>query len=86
MGRGGDRLIAVFLFMTLETLCKHTEHFLYKANSRKFLAWITATIGLFTQFVNEDNWLMITMLWMGAQAFLDYRNKGLTQNENNDQA
>ena len=65
--------------MTFEQVCQHIEKFIYKVNSRKFIAWTTATIALFTQYLDQDNWLMITLLWLGVQGFLDYKKTGEPQ-------
>jgi hypothetical protein len=61
--------------MTLDKLCQHIENFVNKANSRKFIAWTIATIALFTRYIDANSWMMITMLWLGIQGYLDSRRK-----------
>jgi len=46
---------------------KHVERFI----SRKFLAWATAT-GLAIQgSVTSDNWVAVTLAYIGTQALVD---------------
>jgi hypothetical protein len=46
---------------------KHVERFI----SRKFLAWLTAT-GLAVQgSVTSDNWVAVTLAYIGTQALVD---------------
>ena len=46
---------------------KYTERFI----SRKFLAWITATILCGYGSVSSDNWTAITLAYIGTQALVD---------------
>ena len=48
-------------------LDKHVERFI----SRKFLAWITATwLALSTSLTSED-WVAVTLAYIGSQAVVD---------------
>ena len=46
---------------------KYTEKFI----SRKFLAWITATVLCAYVVVTSDNWTAITLAYIGTQALVD---------------
>ena len=46
---------------------KYTEKFI----SRKFLAWVTATILCSFGAVTSDNWTAITLAYIGTQALVD---------------
>jgi len=40
--------------------------------SRKFLAWITATLLLaFTSNLDADNWVIVTSIYIGGQTVID---------------
>ena len=40
--------------------------------SRKFLAWITATVLLaFTSNLDPDNWVIVTSIYIGGQTVID---------------
>ena len=48
-------------------LDKHTERFI----SRKFLAWVTAT-GLATHgLLTSEDWVAVTLAYIGSQALVD---------------
>ncbi len=44
-----------------------------KALSRKFIAWIAATVAMFLGKVDGDAWMVVTGIYMGLQTGLDYR-------------
>jgi hypothetical protein len=46
---------------------KHVEKFI----SRKFLAWVTATAALFFGVLTSDNWVAVTLAYIGTQALVD---------------
>ena len=46
---------------------KYTEKFI----SRKFLAWLTATVLCTFGAVTSDNWTAITLAYIGTQALVD---------------
>jgi len=46
---------------------KYIERFI----SRKFLAWLTATILCAYGVVTSDNWTAITLAYIGTQALVD---------------
>ena len=46
---------------------KYVERFI----SRKFLAWLTATILCVIGSVTSDNWTAITLAYIGTQALVD---------------
>ena len=48
-------------------LDKHVERFI----SRKFLAWITATGLTIHGTVSSDNWVAVTLAYIGTQALVD---------------
>ncbi len=39
-----------------------------KAVSRKLLVWLVATIGVPLQFLTGDEWMQISMIYIGSQA------------------
>lgn len=45
----------------------HTERFI----SRKFLAWLTATGLITVGSLNGDEWVAITLAYIGTQAVVD---------------
>ena len=48
-------------------LDRHIERFI----SRKFLAWITATGLAIHGSVTSDNWVAVTLAYIGTQALVD---------------
>tara|TARA_B100000579_G_C22647960_1_gene764726 strand:+ start:285 stop:494 length:210 start_codon:yes stop_codon:yes gene_type:complete len=46
---------------------KHTERFI----SRKFLAWITATVLVSINSVSSSDWVAVTLAYIGSQALVD---------------
>lgn len=54
---------------------KKTKAFLDKSVerlvSRKFLAWIVATCMVFYGILDGDNWVAITLTYIGTQALVD---------------
>ena len=46
---------------------RHVERFI----SRKFLAWLTATGLCFGVMVTSDNWVAVTLAYIGTQALVD---------------
>ena len=46
---------------------KYVERFI----SRKFLAWLTATLLCWYGMVTSDNWTAITLAYIGTQALVD---------------
>ena len=46
---------------------RFTERFI----SRKFLAWVTATVLCSYGAVTSDNWTAITLAYIGTQALVD---------------
>lgn len=46
---------------------RHVERFI----SRKFLAWLTATGLCFGGMVTSDNWVAVTLAYIGTQALVD---------------
>ena len=46
---------------------KHVERFI----SRKFLAWITATAMAGYGAVTSDDWVAVTLVYIGSQALVD---------------
>jgi hypothetical protein len=48
-------------------LDKHTERFI----SRKFLAWGTATYLVATSALTSEDWVAVTLAYIGSQALVD---------------
>ena len=48
-------------------LDKHLERFI----SRKFLAWCTATYLIATGSLTSDNWVAVTLVYIGSEALVD---------------
>ena len=48
-------------------LDKHVERFI----SRKFLAWGTATGLVLSQSVTSEDWVAVTLVYIGSQAMVD---------------
>tara|TARA_R110002110_G_scaffold138526_1_gene324536 strand:+ start:3329 stop:3529 length:201 start_codon:yes stop_codon:yes gene_type:complete len=46
---------------------RHVERFI----SRKFLAWLTATGLAITGSLTSDNWVAVTLAYIGTQALVD---------------
>ena len=46
---------------------RHTEKFI----SRKFLAWITATVLVSINSVSSSDWVAVTLAYIGSQALVD---------------
>lgn len=53
-----------------------------KILSKKFIVWIIASIALFTRFIESSEWMAITMTYLGAQGFIDWKSSGRNINEN----
>lgn len=46
----------------------------YKASSsRKYMAWMIASVALFTDFITPEHWITITVLYIGVQGGLDWK-------------
>lgn len=65
-----------------ESLVRFCFNSLDRLTSKKFISWVVASAALFTGFLESDNWMMITMLYMGAQTVLDWRNPILSKGVN----
>jgi pyrroloquinoline quinone (PQQ) biosynthesis protein C len=61
--------------------CLSAGVFLEKVPSRKFLAWTVATHMTYTGILKPDSWMMITMLFLGTQAVLDWSKKDVPTRE-----
>ena len=48
-------------------LDRHVERFI----SRKFLAWATATYLVFSGNVTSEDWVAVTLAYIGSQALVD---------------
>ena len=48
-------------------LDKHTERFI----SRKFLAWGTATALVYNNMLTSEDWVAVTLVYIGSQALVD---------------
>ena len=46
---------------------KHVERFI----SRKFLAWGTATYLVLSNSVTSEDWVAVTLVYIGSQALVD---------------
>lgn len=43
-----------------------------KIMSRKLLVWVIATIGVPMAFINGEQWMQISMVYIGSQAAKDF--------------
>ena len=43
-----------------------------KAVSRKLLVWLVATIGVPLHFISGEDWIQISMIYIGSQAAMDF--------------
>jgi len=50
----------------------YLDMFLSKIISRKLLAWIVSTFFLYKQILEPDDWVYITLLWIGVQGTIDW--------------
>ncbi len=57
----------------VEELCLTAKVLMSKAASRKFIVFAIATHMAYYDILDSANWLMVAMLYMGAQAALDWR-------------
>ncbi len=48
-------------------LDKHLERFI----SRKFLAWVTATYLVAIHSLTSDDWVAVTLVYIGSEALVD---------------
>ena len=47
------------------------DRYVEKFISRTFLAWITATYLVATNHLTSDNWVAVTLTYIGAEALVD---------------
>lgn len=59
--------------MLKEKFKKSISQAIEKIISRKFLIWAIATHMVYFGFLNSSDWINISMLYLGAQAALDYK-------------
>ena len=50
---------------------RHTERFI----SRKFLAWCTATYLVYMNALTSEDWVAVTLVYIGSQALVDLATK-----------
>lgn len=43
-----------------------------KAVSRKLLVWLVATAGVPLHFITGEEWIQISMIYIGSQAAMDF--------------
>lgn len=43
-----------------------------KAVSRKLLVWLVATAGVPLHFITGEQWIQISMIYIGSQAAMDF--------------
>lgn len=43
-----------------------------KAVSRKLLVWLVATAGVPLHFITGEDWIQISMIYIGSQAAMDF--------------
>lgn len=48
-----------------------TQFITTKLTGRKFLAFLTGTVALFTGFLSQENWLILAGIYVGAEALID---------------
>jgi len=49
----------------------YTDKIFTKLISKKFFVFLLATILLFMKVITNDQWFLITMLWMGGVSLID---------------
>lgn len=47
------------------------DRFLDKAISRKLTAWLVGTIMILTSHLDAENWMYLTMVYIGSQGAVD---------------
>ena len=47
------------------------DKYIEKFISRKFLAWVTATVLIFNQHVTSEDWVAVTLAYIGSEALVD---------------
>lgn len=62
--------------MTLETKQKIKNAFLdrglNKLISRKLMVWLCATLGVPLNYITGEDWIQISMVYIGSQAAMDF--------------
>ena len=55
----------------VETVKAFADRYVERFISRKFLAWLTATWLCLMGSVTSDNWVAVTLAYIGTQALVD---------------
>ncbi len=55
----------------VEKMKAFADRYVERFISRKFLAWLTATGLCFGGMVTSDNWVAVTLAYIGTQALVD---------------
>lgn len=48
------------------------DKFVSKAVSRKLLVWLVATVGVPLHLISGEDWVKISMIYIGSQAAMDF--------------
>lgn len=55
----------------MEKVKAFLDRMIEKAISRKFLAWITATVLALEDIVASEDWVAVTVMYIGSEALVD---------------
>ena len=55
----------------MEKIKAFLDRMIEKAISRKFLAWITATVLSSYGHIDSDDWVAVTVMYIGSEALVD---------------
>jgi hypothetical protein len=57
--------------MKMAKLKAFADKYIEKFISRKFLAWVTATALVFNESVTSEDWVAVTLAYIGSEALVD---------------
>ena len=55
----------------MEKVKAFLDRMVEKAISRKFLAWVTATVLAAKEVVTSEDWVAVTVMYIGSEALVD---------------
>tara|TARA_R110002020_G_scaffold85176_2_gene210361 strand:+ start:191 stop:385 length:195 start_codon:yes stop_codon:yes gene_type:complete len=55
----------------MEKVKAFLDRIVEKAISRKFLAWVTATVLAAKEVVTSEDWVAVTVMYIGSEALVD---------------
>lgn len=59
------------ILVAIDSFIESMTTLLKKAISRKFIVWIVASHMVYYSYLGPQEWLMISMIYMGSQAYID---------------